>query len=294
MPADLGLLTGPTAGVFDPPVNLFWQPGELDFASTADLIRFYSSAIWHIHAADTFATWINGGALIDLWPHLAIPSRVRSAWETLHPQLRDMENDVNVRLQIQDTVLTAIADLGFALSGGSALLDYDVITRDTEDIDAFFNHLDAAAFTAAAAAVIKACEQEGWSAELIHDQDLDKQILVNVGGASVVVQLVYHQRSHSPEHRDAGGLRLIFADVVGGKAVAAADSPRGRDFDDIAHIVETPGWSLERVETAMCDLGYRDMLERFRTSIQRFRQGEFDTALQTEGFDPSFSHRILG
>lgn len=293
VPADLQLLAGPTRGTFDPPVNLFWQPGELDFGRREDLVRFYSSALRRIVDAEGFSKWINGAALIELWALLGIPSAVRSAWETVHPELREEGIDVNARLRVQDTVLAAVGGLGFALAGGSALLDYDVVTRETEDIDAFLDRLDAGAFAAGAAAVLEACHANGWSAELVFDEDLDKQIRVEVGGDSVVVQLVYHQRSGDPERREGGGLRLIFPDVVGGKAVALADSPRGRDFDDIARIVDTAGWSLERVEAAMVDLGYQDMVSRFRSNIKRFRGGEFDSALRAEGFDPDFSHSIL-
>ena len=55
----------------------------------------------------------------------------------------------------------AIADLGFALAGGSALLDYDIVTRDTDDIDAFLNSTSTAAFTSAVEAVIAACDRSG-------------------------------------------------------------------------------------------------------------------------------------
>jgi hypothetical protein len=201
---------------------------------------------------------------------------------------------VNARLQVQDTVLEAIADLGFALAGGSALLDYDVLTRDTDDIDAFLNSTSAAASTSAVGAVIEACERHGWAMQIVWDQKWDKKILVTVrGGDSTVVQLVHHQRSTGPERRPGGGLRLIFSDVVGGKAVALSDAGRGRNFDDLAHIVDTPGWSLPQVEEAMSALGYFDKVADFRANIARFRSGDFDQALQEEGFDPTYAHSIL-
>ncbi|MGI6797988.1 hypothetical protein [Gordonia sihwensis] len=293
VPADLDLLRGPVSGVVDPPTNLYWQPGDIDFADLANLRRFYSSAIRRISDPDLFGEWINRRALVKLWPQLDIPATVRRAWETIHPELKSKENAVGAREQIQDAVLAVIADHGFALAGGSALLDYDVVTRDTEDIDAFLNRFDADAFNDAAAAVIDACERNGWRAELVFDQDVDKQVLVTAGGDSVVVQLVYHLRSSDPERRVGGGLRLVFDDVVGGKAVAAADSSRGRDFDDIAHIVNTQGWTLERVVEAMVRLGYPDKVDQFWEKIERFRRGEFDEKIREEGFDPAFAHRIL-
>ncbi|MCK0441042.1 hypothetical protein MUG78_16700 [Gordonia alkaliphila] len=295
VPADLQTLTGPTTGHFDPPVELHWQPGLLDFADPADIRRFYSGALTKATRIDEFTTWINHHDLTRQWPALALPHRVRAAWETLHPHLRGDRRPVNARTLIQDAVLTAIADLGFALAGGSALIDYDVVDRDTEDIDAFYNHLDAAAFTAAAAAVTAACHTHGWTAELVHDQDLDKQMRVTVpSGDTVVVQMVYHQRSTPPEARPGGGLRLIFDDVVAGKAVALADSARGRDFHDLAMILDTAGWTLARVEDSMRGLGYPDMIGALHERLHQFRTGAFDTEITAAGLDPEFCHRIIG
>ncbi|MFZ2237974.1 MAG: helix-turn-helix domain-containing protein [Gordonia amarae] len=295
VPADLALLDGPVSGRHDPPVNLYWQPGELDFSDARDVRLFYSSALTKADTAEQFATWVNARALKENWSAIALPSRVRAAWETLHPQLRGGSSPVNPRLRIQDEVLKAIAAQGFALAGGSALIDFDVVTRDSEDIDAFLNRLDAEAFTQAAKSVIATCTQHSWEAELIRDQDLDKQILVGVpGDGKIVVQLVYHQRSTAPEPRAGGGLRLIFSDVVGGKAAALAEVARGRDFDDIAHVLDTRGWSLERVVDAMKTLGYPDRVDGFWRNIERFRRGEFDDEIRKAGFDPAFSHRIIG
>lgn len=294
VPADMDLLTGPTAGTFDPPVNLYWQPGELDFSVPADIRRFYSSALRKATTAAQFATWVNSRALAENWACLALPARVRAAWETIHPHLRKESADMNVRLKIQDAILAAVAEMGFALAGGSALIDYDVVTRETEDIDAFLDRLDAEAFEKAAAAVIEVCSSNGWAAELVHDRDLDKQIVVTVPNeGQTVVQLVYHLRSTSPEDRPRGGLRLVFEDVVGGKAAALADGPRGRDFDDIARIVEIDGWSLERVAEAMAKLGYPDRTEAFWRVVEKFRRGDYDADIRGEGFDPTFCHSIL-
>lgn len=294
VPADLDQLAGPRSGIFDPPVQLYWQPGALDFSDPVVRRVFYASALTKAAHGSQLIRWVDAESLRDQWPRIALPSRVRAAWETLHPQLRGEDVRVNARLLVQDTILSAIADLGFALAGGSALIDYDVVSRDTEDIDAFLDRLDAAAFTAAAAAVIDACRSHGWGAELVHDQDLDKQVRITVADdTSIVVQMVYHQRSTEPEHRDGGGLRLVFDDVVGGKAVAAADSARGRDFSDLAHIVSTAGWSLARVEEAMVGLRYADMVPAFRESIRRFRRGEFDDDIAAVGLDVEFCHKVL-
>ena len=294
VPADLDLLTGPTGGHHDPPVHLYWQPGQLDFADSADRALFYSSALTTATSIDDFAQWIERDALITAWNRLSLPTRVRRAWETLHPSLRNENATVNDRIRIQDTVLAAIAEYGFALAGGSALIDYDVVARDTDDIDAFNDHWDVDAFTAACARVIEICHQNGWTATLVADQDMDKHIRVDAGtGQPVIVQLVYYGRSQRPEHRPRGGLRLVFDDVVAGKGAAIADVARGRDFDDLAHILTTPGWTLQRVENAMQTMRFGDLIDQFRHNIDRFRRGDFDDDIRKAGFDPAFCHRTL-
>lgn len=293
VPADLMLLTGKTSGILDPPVNLYWQPGELDFGTDADLRKFYSSAISSLTTAEEFAQWIDAGALTRLWPQIALPSNVRKAWETIHPRLRHEDTVVNARLQMQDTVLEAIADAGFEFAGGSTLLGYDIVARGIDDIDPFLNSSSTAAFTSAVEAVIAACDRNGWTPEVVGNQKSDKKILVTFhGGDSTVVHLV-HLRSTSPERRLGGSLRLIFSDVVGGKGVAVADASRGRDFDDLARIVDTPGWSIAQVEGAMRTVGNPEMVSDFRANIARFRDGEFDQAIRDEGFEPAYAHAIL-
>jgi y4mF family transcriptional regulator len=245
VPADMKLLTGPTSGSLKPPVNLYWQPGEIDFSDRAAIRAFYGSALTSANTPEHFA-WINSTELEAVWNQLSLPDRVRAAWETIHPELREENDQVNDRIRIQDTILTVIAAHGFALAGGSALIDYAVITRDSEDIDAFNSRMEVAAFDAAHAAILSTCEQAGWIATTTIHEDFRRQIAVNAGtGTPVSVDVVYYAGSGTaPERRAGGGLRLVFADVVGGKAAAIADAPRGRDFDE-------------------------------------------------EGFDPTFSHRLL-
>lgn len=294
VPSDLSMLHGPTTGRYDPPVNLYWQPGQLNFAHHGDIELFYSSVLTAASTAEQFTQWVNGPLLAAAWPRLSLPSRVRTAWETIHPALRSKDSPVNDRILIQDTILTAIAEQGFALAVGSALIDYDIVTRESEDIDAFNDRWDINAFNTAHEQVLAACREHGWRAETVHHEDMDRKIHVDAGtGTPVVVQLVYYPRPSDPERRAGGGLRLIFDDVVGGKGAAVADVARGRDFDDLAHIVDTPGWSLERVEDAMRAIKYSDRVAQFRANIERFRRGEVDDDIRKSGFDPAYCHHIL-
>lgn len=294
VPADLRLLSGPTSGTFDPPVNLYWQPGVADFGDRATLRTFYSSALTSANTPEHFA-WIDEESLVTLWNQLSLPARVRKAWETIHPELRDENAPMNDRILIQDTILTAVAAHGFALAGGSALIDYAVISRDSDDIDTFNSRLDAGLFDAAHESIIAACRDNGWAATTLIHENFRRQLVVDAGtGTPVKIDVVYYQGSGSaPERRAGGGLRLVFEDVVGGKAAAISDDPRGRDFDDLAHIVETPGWSLARAEDALRAIRRPDQVESFRANLFRFRSGGFDGLIRAEGFDPAFSHRVL-
>lgn len=123
---------------------------------------------------------------------------------------------------------------------------------------------------------------------------MDKQIRVDAGtGHPVMVQLVYYGRSQDPEQRPGGGLRLIFDDVVAGKGAAIADVARGRDFYDLANILTTPGWTLQRVESAMHAMRFGDLINQFRINLDRFRRGDFDDDIRKSGFVPDFCHGIL-
>lgn len=275
-------------------MNLFWQPGELDLSDRGDVGRFYSSALVAANRPEDFEHWIDRATLVELWDRLSLPERVRRAWETVHPQLRGRDTAMNDRIRIQDTVLAAIAEYGFALAGGSALVDYDVVARETDDIDAFNDRWDVTVFSAACARILDLCAENGWAASVVNDQDRDKQILVDAGsGQPVVVQLVFYGRSRDPEQRAGVGLRLVFGDVAAGKGAAVADVARGRDFSDLAHIIDTPGWSQERVEDAMREMRFGDLIDRFRANLERFRRGDFDDDIRRSGLDPQFCHRVL-
>lgn len=108
------------------------------------------------------------------------------------------------------------------------------------------------------------------------------------------VSLVYYGYPNAPESRPGGGLRLVFDDVVGGKAAAIADAPRGRDFHDLAHILLIDGWSLSRIEDALRNMNRGDQVQAFWESIENFRRGTFDDDIKRSGFDVAFCHSIIG
>ncbi|MBH5145339.1 hypothetical protein [Rhodococcus erythropolis] len=147
--------------------------------------------------------------------------------------------------RVSEWVLAAIAEHGFVLACGSALIDYDVVSHRTEGIDASNGRWRTGELSAIRHKILDVFHENGWCAEIVKDDDFDKHVLVDAGsGCPVVVQM-------SAERHTGGSVRLIFDDVVGGKGVAVATVARGRDLLDLANIFETPGWSLLRVEDAI-------------------------------------------
>ena len=292
VPTHLTQLTGTHSGV-RPPRHLWWQPHRIDFANIKSIRMFYSEAVSH-YMRPSDNCWFDAVVLQEQWHNLSIPHIVRHAWETIHPQLKrsTMGYDIDHWQEIQDAILQAVEDYNFALAGGSALRDYDVIKRETEDVDTFNNNWDVADFDNAVNAIINVCNVNGWNVDIIENQEMRRHL--SIDDDFLVVSLVYYGYPNAPEGRPGGGLRLVFDDVVGGKAAAIADAPRGRDFYDLAHILLVGGWSLSRIEDTLRNMGRGDQVQAFWESIEDFRRGTFDDDINRSGFDAAFCHSIIG
>lgn len=291
VPTHLSQLTGDHAG--RPPRHLWWQPNNIDFADNDSIRMFYNEAVTH-YMLPSDNCWFDAALLQEQWRNLNIPHIIRHAWETIHPQLKrnTMGYNIDHWQEIQDTILQAIEDYNFALAGGSALRDYDVIKRETEDVDTFNNNWDVADFDNAVDAIVKACNVHGWNVDIIENQEMRRHL--SIDNNFLVVSLVYYGYPNAPESRPGGGLRLVFDDVVGGKAAAIADAPRGRDFHDLAHILLVDGWSLSRIEDTLRNMNRGDQVQAFWESIENFRRGTFDDDIKRSGFDVAFCHSIIG
>ncbi|MCL2395999.1 MAG: hypothetical protein FWC87_15115 [Acidimicrobiaceae bacterium] len=81
-------MTGPTAGVIELPITIDWGPKRgYDLARDADRRVVYEVVLQE--AADTaqVARYVNGGVLVEVWPRLFLPRRVRERWEERFPEL---------------------------------------------------------------------------------------------------------------------------------------------------------------------------------------------------------------
>jgi hypothetical protein len=86
---DLSELTGPTSGIVELPLRLFWQPNrQINLDNPGILPWMYETVLRESVSVDELRTWLHGPTLVRLWPKLFVPRGVRQAWEERHPVLR--------------------------------------------------------------------------------------------------------------------------------------------------------------------------------------------------------------
>lgn len=83
-------LHGPTSGVIELPLRLFWQPDRhVDLDSPPLLQWMYAAVLREAVSVEELRTWLDGPTLVRLWPELYLPIWVRRAWRERHPELGD-------------------------------------------------------------------------------------------------------------------------------------------------------------------------------------------------------------
>ena len=85
----LAELTGPTHGLVELPLRLWWNPHRtFDLAEHTMLLWMYENVLREAIRVDELRSYLNGAVLVRLWPQLNLPRAVRAAWEARHPRLR--------------------------------------------------------------------------------------------------------------------------------------------------------------------------------------------------------------
>ncbi len=85
---DLGTLRGPTDSLVELPLELNWGPKRTyDLSSDSDRRALYERVLNEALRTEQLQAYLNGELLVQLWPQLFLPSRVRSLWEARFPQL---------------------------------------------------------------------------------------------------------------------------------------------------------------------------------------------------------------
>jgi hypothetical protein len=85
----LGELAGPTHGLVELPLRLWWGPQRaFDLAEPTMLAWMYENVLREAIRVDELRAYVNGPTLVRVWPQLNLPRAVRAAWEARHPRLR--------------------------------------------------------------------------------------------------------------------------------------------------------------------------------------------------------------
>jgi len=91
VPASLESLRGPAEGLVELPQRLFWSGTDrvFDLNDTDRALAMYEAVFDAARTEADFAEFVNRDLLARLWPELGMPARVRRAWESVHPELRN-------------------------------------------------------------------------------------------------------------------------------------------------------------------------------------------------------------
>ncbi|TDO32039.1 hypothetical protein [Paractinoplanes brasiliensis] len=85
----LSELTGPTHGLIELPLRLWWGPQRaFDLSSPTMLAWMYENVLREAIRVEELRTYLHGPTLAEVWRDLNLPRGVRAAWETRHPRLR--------------------------------------------------------------------------------------------------------------------------------------------------------------------------------------------------------------
>ena len=88
VPERLSELTGPGSGVVVLRIALDWTPKRsYDLSDDVDLRMLYETVIREAMHSEDLGELLNARLLVDVWPRLWLPLRVRRAWESRFPDL---------------------------------------------------------------------------------------------------------------------------------------------------------------------------------------------------------------
>ena len=85
---DLDDLHGPTQGTVTLPQHLDWSGSAVyDLDRPARLASMYKAVLNEARGVEDLRHWLDRRALVELWPTLWLPPRLRGMWEARFPQL---------------------------------------------------------------------------------------------------------------------------------------------------------------------------------------------------------------
>jgi hypothetical protein len=87
---DLADLHGPVTGPVELPLRLFWSGAGrvFDVGDPGTRQWLYETVLQEASRPEDLSAFLDGPALVEMWPRLFVPNGVRRAWEDQHPVLR--------------------------------------------------------------------------------------------------------------------------------------------------------------------------------------------------------------
>ena len=87
VPSSLAALRGPSGGLIELPITVFWGPDRVfDLNSAGDRLCAYQALVRE-GTPDVQEGFLNEGLLRREWGKLMLPDRCRAAWEAVFPDL---------------------------------------------------------------------------------------------------------------------------------------------------------------------------------------------------------------
>jgi hypothetical protein len=86
-PGSLSELRGPRVGIMVLPINVYWGPeSAVNLDSEGGVVKAYQATLSEGRVIDQEAL-LNRDLLIEIWPRLLLPMRVRALWEERFSEL---------------------------------------------------------------------------------------------------------------------------------------------------------------------------------------------------------------
>lgn len=87
--ASLADLHGPESGSVELPQRLYWSGPDraFDMSDSDQVLEMYEAVFETARCEADLAEYVNGDLVARMWSELALASRVRRAWEEVHPLL---------------------------------------------------------------------------------------------------------------------------------------------------------------------------------------------------------------
>jgi hypothetical protein len=87
VPDQLEQLEGPRSGQVELPLNVYWGPPHtFDLDNESDRVEAYQATLREGRVVDQVEL-LNRDLLVQLWPELLLPVRVRALWESRFAEL---------------------------------------------------------------------------------------------------------------------------------------------------------------------------------------------------------------